>query len=119
MSDPTPFAVLVDADTALVLDDPLGPGEDVTLVDAAGGEHPLRALYEAPGLDVTPGTANAPVLSTAPVLHMQVSRVTAAIGRQLSTRDGFVVRGKAYRVMRPAEDGYGMLTCRLLEKGDA
>jgi hypothetical protein len=113
----TPFQDLLDSDTALVLDDPSGPAEDVLLVDTEGGEHPLRALYEAPGLDVTPGQA--PVSSTAPLLHIPLSRVTAAIGRPLSKRDRLLVRGRRYRMEHSRPDGYGLLIVKLLEAGDA
>ena len=111
----TPFEQTLNNDTALVVEQGYGPGLPVVLVDQDGNEHPMRALFEAAGNDVQPGS-HAPVVSTAPMLHVQVSLVQAALGRPLSTRDTFVVRGKPYKVQRPQEDGFGMIACKLLEK---
>ncbi|MDR2051135.1 MAG: hypothetical protein LBQ63_05115 [Deltaproteobacteria bacterium] len=116
---PTPFQDLLDADTSLALEDVLGPAEEVTLIDGEGNAHALRALYEAPGLDVTPDSSHAPVVSTAPRLHIQMSLVQSILGRPLSRRDSFLARGKSYRVQQPLEDGYGLLAVKLLEKNDA
>jgi len=128
MPELTPFEQSLEADTTLAVEEGYGPGLPVILVDADGVEHstavvdsterPMRGLFEAAGLDVTPGTSHAPVVSGAPMLHIQVSLVQSALGRPLSRRDSFVVRGAAYRVQQPLEDGFGMLAVQLLEKGD-
>jgi len=116
MPDSTPFERLLDADTDLVAAASHGPALPVTLIAAdGGGEHALRGFFDRAGQDVTPGTSHAPVLSSAPMLHIQVSQVQAALGRPLSRRDGFIVRGKKYRVEQPLPDGYGMIACKLLE----
>ena len=114
----TPFQRLLDSDTAMVAGDPLGPAEDVILVAEDGGEHPVRAFFDYPGLDVTPGGSQAPIASAAPVLHIQVAVVKKALARKLTTRDGFRARGSLWRVQRPQPDGCGMLAVKLLEKGE-
>ena len=114
----SPFERNLDADTDLIMQEDLGPALDAVLLDRDGGEHPVRAMFEATGVDVTPGSAHAPVVSTAPTLHIQASVVTHAIGRPLSTRDRFLVRGKTYRVQAPHDDGYGLIACKLLETGE-
>ena len=126
MSERTPFEQSLNADTDLVVQDSHGPGLPVILVTPDGAQHdhavvngveqPLRGFFEQTGQDVTPGASHAPVMSTAPMLHIQVSLVTAALGRPLSRRDGFIVRGKAYRVEHPLPDGFGMVACKLLEE---
>ena len=128
MHELTPFERTLNNDTTLVMEEGYGPGLPVTLVDPEGTEHssaivnglerPLRGLFEQQGADVTPGTSHAPVMSTAPMLHIQVSLVQAALGRPLSRRDTIIVRGTAYRPENPLPDGFGMITCKLLEKGD-
>ena len=129
MTKPTPFEQMLDADTNLVTQDMQGPGLPVVLVAQDGKKHDcavvdgvelaMRGYFDRAGTDVTPGTSHAPVMSTAPMLHIQVSLVQAAIGRPLSRRDGFIVRGKSYRVEQPLPDGFGMISCKLLETGDA
>jgi hypothetical protein len=110
------FNEVADRDWTAIFEDDLGMAEDVTLISSAGGRHILRALFEAPSVDVTPGTAHAPVLSAAPTLHLAASHVMAAIGRPLGSRDAFLIRGKGYLAHRPADDGYGIVTCTLLEQ---
>lgn len=112
----TPFQQNLDADTALVTAAAYGPAEPVTLVDVDGNAFALRGLFEIVGLDVAPGAAQAPALSGGPVLHLRVSDVQAALGRPISRRDSFFVRGKVYRAERPAEDGFGLVAVKLLEK---
>ena len=129
MTNLTPFEQALERDTDMVAQDPHGPGIPVTLVAPDGEEHasvtiggvdlPLRGFFDQAGQDVAPGTSHAPVMSTAPLLHIQVSLVQAALGRPLSRRDGFIVRGKSYRVEQPLPDGQGMIACKLLENGDA
>ena len=129
MHELTPFEQALNADTTLVVQDGHGPGLPVILVAPDGGQHesavvdgvdqPLRGFFEQTGTDVMPGTSHATVMSTAPMLHIQVSLVQSALGRPLSRRDGFIVRGKAYRVEQPLPDGFGMIACKLLEKNDA
>ncbi|MCL1915674.1 MAG: hypothetical protein FWG17_03055 [Desulfovibrionaceae bacterium] len=117
--DLTPFEAALDADTTRVVQDSHGPGLPVTLLTPEGAARPLRGFFEQAGLDVTPGTSHAPVLSTAPLLHIQVSLVQAALDRPLSRRDRFIVRGRIYRVEQPLPDGFGMIACKLLEDEDA
>jgi hypothetical protein len=114
----TPFQNLLQTDIQLVLEDLYGPAEEIILVDPSGTEHPLRALYEAPGVEVTPGQAHAATASTAPLLHVPIAAVKQALGRRLSRRDAVIARGKLYRPEFPRPDGYGMLAVKLLEKGD-
>jgi len=115
----TPFEQTLEADTALILDDPLGPAITVILQDGDGGEHELRALYAEPPVDAAPGASHAPALSTAPLLHIPVAAITHAIARPLSNRDHFLVRGRRYRAQSPRPDGYGMIACKLMEAADA
>ena len=129
MPELTPFEQTLNADTTLVVEEGYGPGLPVTLVVPDGTEHasavidgvehPMRGMFEQQGMDVTPGASHAPVMSTAPMLHIQVSLVQAALGRPLSRRDTVIVRGTAYRPENPLPDGFGMVACKLLEKGDA
>lgn len=86
---------------------------------ADGIEYPLRGFFDQASQDVAPGAARAPVMSTAPMLHIQVSLITTALGRPLSRRDGFIVRGTKYRVERPLPDGCGLIACKLLEDDNA
>lgn len=128
MPERTPFERTLNSDTTLVVEEGYGPGLPVTLVGADGAEHnsavidgvehPMRGLFEQQGTDVTPATSHAPVMSTAPMLHIQVSLVQAALGRPLSRRDTVIVRGTVYRPENPLPDGFGMIACKLLEKGD-
>ena len=111
----TPFEQALDADTALVAAAAFGPSRGVILLTPDGGEYPMNGFFDQAGQDVTPGSAHAPVMSTAPMLHVQVSAVQAALGRPLSRRDSFVVRGIKYRVQQPLPDGFGMIACKLLE----
>jgi len=125
----TPFEQTLNADTNLVVQDRHGPALPVILVANDGSQHervivdgidqPMRGFFDQAGTDVSPGASHAPVMSAAPVLHIQVSLVQAALGRALSTRDGFIIRGQAYRVQQPLPDGFGMIACKLLEKDDA
>jgi hypothetical protein len=115
----TPFEDTLEFDTALILGSVCGPAVDVVLVDPEGGEHNLRAMYEAPGNTVSPGAVHAPVVSTAPMLHVQESAIQNAVGRPLSRRDRFIVRGASYAVQNPQTDGYGLLSVKLLETVDA
>lgn len=115
MSDMTPFEESLHRDTTLVFQAPLGAGISVTLVTEDGSTHELRAMFASPGAEPLSGVASAPVVSVAPTLHVPLRDVQAALGRPLSTRDRVIVRGRAYRVLNPQDDGYGLLECRLLE----
>ena len=115
MSDMTPLEKSLHRDTTLVFQAPLGAGISVTLVTADGSPHELRAMGATPGAEPRSGVASAPVVSVAPTLHMPLCDVQAALGRPLSTRDRVIVRGRAYRVRNPQDDGYGLLVCRRLE----
>lgn len=87
----------------------------MTLVTEDGSTHELRAMFATPGAEPLSGVASAPVVSVAPTLHVPLRDVQAALGRPLSTRDRVIVRGRAYRVLNPQDDGYGLMDCRLLE----
>ncbi|MDR1946642.1 MAG: hypothetical protein LBQ51_05690 [Desulfovibrio sp.] len=119
MPDLTPFDANLEADVAMVLQDSLGPGMDVVLLDPDGEQHPLRAIYEAPGAVVNPGKSYAPVVSTAHMIHFRESVVQHALGRPLSRRDRFIVRGKTYAVQNPQTNGFGFASVKLLEAADA
>lgn len=112
---PTQFEQVLDRDMELVFQAPLGAGISVTLVTEDGSTHELRAMFATPGAEPLSGVASAPVVSVAPTLHVLESDVQAALGRPLSGRDRVIVRGRAYRVLNPQDDGYGLLECRLLE----
>jgi hypothetical protein len=115
---PTPFEADLDADMSRIMGDVLGPGLDVTLVSSEGDISPVRAVFAAPGTVVNPGQSHAPVVSTAPMLHMQESVLHCALGRRLSTRDRFIVRGESYTPQNPLSNGYGLLSIKLLRTGD-
>lgn len=115
MSDMTPFEKSLHRDMELVFQAPLGAGISVTLVTEDGSAHELRAMFATPGAEPLSGVASAPVVSVAPTLHVLESDVQAALGRPLSGRDRVIVRGRAYRVQNPQDDGYGLLECKLLE----
>lgn len=125
----TPFEQTLHNDTTQVVEEPYGPGLPVVLVAEDGTEHesavvdgvtrPMCALFDATGLDVSGGigaSSQAAVVSSAPMLHIQLSLVQSALGRPLTTRDAFRVRGTLYRVQRPHPDGFGFIACKLLEK---
>lgn len=115
----TPFEQALDADTALVTADAHGPGMDVIILAEDGSQHPVRAIFEQPGTDDAPGQAQAKVISSAPVLHIQVTAVQHALNRPLSQRDRFIIRGSTYRPMSPVSDGYGLVSVKLQEVKDA
>lgn len=111
------FYDILHADTAFVLSDLIGGGEDIIIHlmgDAAQGVT-LRGCYGAAGVDVAPSGATAPVISVAPMLHMQAADIAAALGRPLDPRDRVIVRGKRWRIQSPQDDGFGLLACKLLE----
>lgn len=118
MADSTPFEDSLNADTAMVLGATFGPALPVVLV-VDGVEHPMQAILDAPEVPVTPGPAHAGVIITTPRLHIPLVALQNAIGRPLCRRDGFIVRGKRYRVEAPQEDGAGMVAVRLVESDDA
>ena len=111
------FYDILHADTALILSDLMGGGEDVSIhpLGDAAQSVTLRAFYGAAGLDVTPSGATAPVISVAPMLHMQAQDIAVALGRALDPRDRVMVRGKRWRIQNPQDDGFGLLACKLLE----
>ena len=111
----TEFEQALLRDTTLVFKTPLGAGITVTLVAEDGSRSELRAMFSTPGAEPLSGAASAPVISVAPTLHVLESDVQAALGRPLSGRDRVIVRGRAYRVQNPQDDGYGLLECKLLE----
>jgi hypothetical protein len=115
---PTPFESNLDADMGRILGDAWGPGIDIAIVAHEGDVVPVRAMFAAPGTTVTPGQAHAPVVSTAPMLHIQESVLQHALGRRLSTRDRFVVRGETYTPQNPQGNGYGFVSVKLLRTGD-
>ena len=115
----TPFEQTLDADTSLVAAEAHGPGTDVIILSEDGAEHPVRAFFEQPGADTAPGPAQAKVISGIPMLHIQVSVIHHALGRPLSQRDRFLVRGRTYRPQSPVPDGYGLVPIKLREVKDA
>ena len=111
------FYDILHADTAYVLSDAIGGGEDIDIhpMGDASAAVTLRGFYGAAGVDVALSGATAPVISVAPMLHMQASAIAAALGRALDPRDRVIVRGKRWRVLNPQDDGFGLLACKLLE----
>lgn len=111
------FYDILHADTAFVLSDLIGGGEDIIIhpMGDAAQSVTLRAFYGAAGVDVAPPGATAPVISVSPMLHMQASAITTALGRTLDPRDRVMVRGKRWRIQNPQDDGFGLLACKLLE----
>lgn len=114
----TNFDLTLDADTALVAADAYGPGLDVTIVADDGTTRPVRAIFEQPGADTAPGISQAKVISSIPMLHIQVTAVQHALGRPLSQRDRIIVRGTTYRAQAPVPDGYGLISVKLQEVGN-
>lgn len=114
----TPFEQTLDADTALVAADAHGPGIDVLIRAEDGTDHPVRAFFEQPGSDAAPGPAQAKVISSVPLLHIQLSAIQHALGRPLSQRDRFIVRGRTYRPQAPVQDGHGLVPVKLMEVKD-
>ena len=121
-------------DLAQIAGDTLGPAEDVLLVPGTFGgpadwagpmaEEPevrvaIRAFFEAVSVDVAPGAIHAPVLSTAPTLHIEERVLAATLGRELGRRDQFLVRGKRYAAQAPRTDGFGLVTVKLTEVDNA
>lgn len=115
----TPFEQVLDADTSLVATDAFGPGIDVVLRAKDGTEHPVRAFFEQPWSDSAPGPAQARVISSIPMLHIQLSVIQHALGRPLNLHDRFIVRGVTYRPQSPVQDGYGLVPIKLQEIKDA
>lgn len=128
----TPFEAAIAADLADIMEDPLGMAEDVRLLpanaeapagaeagaDADAGIH-ARAIFQAPGADVTPPGASAPVVTVAPQIHIPLAFVESALGRPLSTRDRVFARGRLWRVHNPQDLGRGLLRVTLLAVGGA
>lgn len=110
------FYDILHADTALVLSDLIGGGEDIAIhpLGDAAQSITVRGCYGAAGVDVTPSGGTAPVISVAPMLHVQEADITAALGRALDPRDRVIVRGRRWRVQNPQDDGFGLLACKLL-----
>lgn len=128
----TPFEAAIAADLADIMEDPLGMAEDVRLLPAnaeapAGAEAGAgasagihaRAIFQAPGQDVTPPGASAPVVTVAPQIHIPLAAVESALGRPLSTRDRVFARGRLWRVHNPQDLGRGLLRVTLLAVGGA
>lgn len=115
----TPFEQTLDADTALVAANAYGPGTDVIIQAEDGTEHPVRAFFEQPGSDSAPGVSQAQVISSVPLLHIQVSVIRHALGRPLSQRDRFLIRGRIFRPQAPVADGCGLVPIKLQEMKDA
>lgn len=113
------FEKTLEQDMALILAAPLGPAQEVELVPENGETYPMRAIFEAQSVDTQPGSSHAPVMSCTPTLHIPLVDVQNAINRPLSSRDGFTISGKNYRVQRPFDDGTGFLRIKLLERGNA
>lgn len=114
------FSEMLERDTALIFEDYLSGTQEVEVIPA-GADKPVtvRAMFEAPGHDSAPAGISTAVVSNAPMLHIPQKQITSALGRPLSTRDVFVIRGKSYRPQNPQDDGFGLLSCKLLETGNA
>lgn len=113
----TPFEQNMDADLGLIVEDASGLGIDCEILPE-GAEvplAPLRAMFEQPGTSQPLSPGHAPITSSKPVLHVQISRVIHALGRPLTTRDRLIVRGKTYRLEHPMGDGFGLVSLKLLE----
>ena len=108
---------MADGDLADILLDPTGPAEDVALLPE-GGETALslRAVFDLATQDVAPGS-RVPVISRRPMLALRHAEVYGLLGRALTKKDRFVVRGRTYRVETPEPDGMGGLAVKLLESG--
>ena len=92
----------------------LGPGEPVRFTSADGAVSAvMRGFFDEPGTEVTPGTAQAPVISSAPVLHMPESELAGVLDRPLARLDRFEIRGTVYTVQRPMPDGFGLIRIAL------
>lgn len=121
---PTPFHAAIADDLAAIMADPLGMAEDVRLLSPEADEQEAkgvacRAIFQAPGQDVTPPGASAPVVTVAPQIHIPLAAVESALGRPLSTRDRIYARGRLWRVHNPQDLGRGLLRVTLLAVGGA
>lgn len=111
---------MFDADFADIVRDETGPGEEVVLLpDGVPGEEggdglPLRGIFDLATQDIAPGS-RVPVISRRPVLALRHADVHGLLGRSLSKRDRFIVRGVKYRVETPEPDGLGGVAVKLLE----
>lgn len=110
----TLFEDALSSDTDCIFQDDLSSAQEVSLCPDGGEPVPMRAMFEAAAMESRPGGISAPVASVAPMLHIPERDVRAAIGRPLSTRDHFLIRGRRYRVQNPQDDGFGLLSIKLL-----
>lgn len=109
---------MFDADFAEIMRDPTGPAEDVAfLPEGRDAALPLRGVFDLATQEVQPG-GRVSVVSRRPVLALRHADVMAAVGRPLSRRDRFTIRGVTYRVETPEPDGMGGIAVKLLEAGE-
>lgn len=120
---------MFDEDFAEILHDETGPAEDVILLPggsepreesrqgATPREIPLRAVFDLATQEVAPGS-RVPVVSRRPVLALRHADIFGLLGRTLTKRDRFIVRGKTYRVETPEPDGIGGVAVKLLETAE-
>ncbi len=112
---------MFDADFTEILHDETGPAEDVLLLPCGqerDGDAPrglvLRGVFDLATQEAAPGS-RVPVISRRPVLALRHADIRRLLGRGLTKRDRFVVRGTSYRVEIPEPDGIGGVTVKLLE----
>lgn len=106
-------------DLATVMEEAIGPGEDVTLFPAGGGPPvPLRGIFDMPAEDVSAGNARQAIVSARPAIKVTAAAVQAALARPLNNRDHMLVRGVKYRVSAPRPDGMGAVSVKLLQGDD-
>ncbi len=118
---------MFDADFTEILHDETGPAEDVMLLPSGSEprddsepenetprELPLRGVFDLATQEAAPGS-RVPVISRRPVLALRHADIYRLIGRGLTKRDRFVVRGRTYRVETPEPDGIGGVAVKLLE----
>ena len=103
------------ADLARIAADHNGPGEEVLFTSREGVTAVMRGFFAAPGGDVQPKGATAPVATTIPTLHLPESALAAVLPRPLCQYDAFEIRGRAYLVRRGIPNGAGMLEIPLQE----
>lgn len=119
MRHPDLFEEALSYDTDLVFSDPLSSAVDMQIMpDGSGDPLNFRGMFEAPGLDSSPPGISTGIVTAAPMLHVPARHIHAALGRPLSTRDLFLIRGKRYRPQAPHDDGFGLVSCKLLEAGN-
>ena len=109
------FFEAMDADLAKILDAPVGPGEDVEVLPH-DSETPVdfRAVFDQPGQVVSLGSSSG-IASEAPYLHLRERDFYSLLGRPMSRKEIFAIRGREYRFEQPDPDSTGWISLKLLE----